>query len=201
MSLPRSHHHPAHLSPQVSSITQAGGASCLSASWVPMSYLPSLHSIAPVALPIVLAGATSLPQPHAGVVHLTPVPSHTGHKANWTCALVPLLLLGSQSTCRLPGLALHISHCAFHQPSPVVSWVTTRIQTRRASHALGGLSAHLSPMCLLGRQQMCLLQRLLPQPLWSPILQHLGTDTFHPSSQWLYGGTRASGPSPPALWF
>lgn len=97
--------------------------------------------------------------------------------------------------------SLHISHCAFRQPTPLVSWVTTRIQPRRARHALGGLSAHLSPRCLLGRQQMCPLQRLLPHTLWSPILQLLGTDTFPPSSQWLYGGTRASGPSPPALWF
>lgn len=57
MSLPRSHHHPAHLSPQVSSVTQAGGSSAHLQAGFPCPTSPSLHSIAPVALPIVLAGA------------------------------------------------------------------------------------------------------------------------------------------------
>lgn len=136
----------------------------------------------------------SCSHPHR-LVPVRPCPGACVPLPRSPCAL---LLLGSQSTCRWPGLALHISHCAFCQPSPLVSWVTTRTQTRRASHALGGLSAHLSPMCLSGRQQMCPLQRLLPQPLWSPILQHLGTDTFlilHPSGSVVGLGH----PAPPHL--
>lgn len=200
MSLPRSHHHPAHLSPHRSPASPrlAGLPAPLQAGF-PCPTSPSLRSLAPVALPVVLAGAFFFLSPSQGLsTSLLFPPTQACARAPLPRRPCALLLLGSQSTCRWPGLALHISHCAFCQPSPLVSWVTTRIQTRRASHALGGLSAHLSPMCLSGRQQMCPLQRLLPQPLWSPILQHLGTDTFlilHPSGSMVGLGH----PAPPHL--
>lgn len=152
-----------------------------------------------MALPVVLAGAFLFLSPTQGLSTSLLFPP------TQACARVPLprrpcalLLLGSQSTCRWPGLALHISHCAFCQPSPLVSWVTTRIQTRRASHALGGLSAHLSPMCLSGRQQCVLSRGFCLSPSGHPSSSISALDTFlilHPSGSMVGLGH----PAPPHL--
>lgn len=156
---PRSHHRP-HKPP--APLRLAGHPQThLQAGSPPPPLLHSMLLWLCHSLCLLYGTGISLPRPPPGAVCFTLLPSHTGHRGSWTCALCP-------HSFWAPSPPAHhlVTPCTSHTvPLSTVAagfLVTNRILTRGARGASGGLSAtcHLCPS----------LQRLPPRVL--PIIQH-----------------------------
>lgn len=172
---------------------------------------PSHHSMLPwfchPLCPLCWQGHVSSSAPHRGCPpHSSPHPQGPQRRLD-LCPWVPAP----------SGLPVHLQIAwpvLAHFTLCLLSTVTTAFlgdrqnPDKEASHALGGLSAHLSPVCLLGHQQMCPpLWRLLPQPLLahpSSSISALTPSILHPSGSEMGLGhpapTHPHSGSKPSTW-